>query len=519
MLINQIQKIGRAFSKKEDPVDILIQTQNPVRSDDKNAPKLLVVVANISDIKNISLNYRIIDYEDNRKKQYLLGLTSGRSTNYSLTLSTGWRNSGRNRKIKLKKMVKILKEDINKTPIFDLLEEEFGDYAKKIRELLIYIKDNKKQIQEKLANFLEEEGFTSFQNPLIFKIVNENGEKFLGEIPLMRKLYEYVYLGETNNEYPGAKCSICGNSKGIREGFNFGLFTIDQISFQPAFFEETSDFSYQYLMCTECYLYSILGYIIVNRDYKIKEGRGSTPIFHYVIPTSKNLKTLKDQVNAIKKAKERYDESLNKNLQDSINALKESIEDLKNKGKILTKNEIIKLKNDYQDEIEQKEEKLNRKSTTFPIEEIINQLYIERRFIPLMDIYFRITNQKLNPKTKQIMSRIHMDSEKMEKVSELFVNARNSNILNINKIHLSNLKNLMSSTETFLFYYASLLNLKPISREKFLRDSEKVLKRNFITFINSDDKKERREHSYRLPLRSFELYNYLFTKANLWRGN
>lgn len=521
MIINQIQRIGRAFYDKQKPYEILIRTQNPVKSLDDDPPKLLIIVANIQDIEDISFKYRIIDYEKEGLKDYLLGLTSGRSTNYSLTLTTGWSKSTKNRKIKFNKIIKILKEKIDKTPIFELLEADFGNYALKIQSLLEYIKENKKKIQERLANFLEKQGYSSFQNPLVFKIIDEDGEKFLGEIPLMRRMYEYIYLGKTDKENEDAKCSICGSSKGIREGFNFGLYTIDQASFQSAFFENTSDFSFQYLMCSDCYFYSLLGYVILKEDltfysYKIKEGRKSVPIYHYVIPLSKDLNSLREDVKTIKTAKRHYDEKAKKNLEDNLKQLHSSIEDLNEKAKELTKKELDKLKKNYQEKISKNEKQLDNMSNSFPIEEIVIELFSEKKTVPLMDLYFKITNQKLNPKTKQVMSQIIMDSGNIEKLADLFFKAKNDDILNINTVRLSGLRNLMDS-RSFLHYYSSLLSLKKVYRKNFLRDSAGTLKKRFIAFRTENDEKKRRESSYRSPLKSYELYNFLFSNAELWR--
>jgi hypothetical protein len=521
MIINQIQKIGRAFYDEQEPYEILIRTQNPVKSDDENPPKLLTIKANIQEIEDISFKYRIIDYEAEKSKDYLLGLTSGRSTNYSLTLSTGWSKSGKNKKIKLNKIIKILKEKIDKKPIFELLEADFGNYTLKIKNLLEYIKENKKEIQEKLANFLEKQGYSSFQNPLIFKIIDEDGEKFLGEIPLMRRIYEYIYLGKTDKLDEDGKCSICGSSKGIREGFNFGLYTIDQASFQSAFFENTSDFSFQYLMCSNCYFYSLLGYVILKEDltfysYKIKEGRKSVPIYHYVIPLSKDLKSLKDDVETIKKAKQHYDEKAKKNFEDNLKQLRSSIEDINEKAKELTKKELNKLKTDYQERISKNEKQLESISNSFPIEEIVIELFSEEKAIPIMDLYFKITNQKLNPKTKQIMSQIIMNSSNIEKLADLFFKTKNNDILDINKVRLSGLKNLMDS-RSFLHYYSSLLSLKKVYRKNFIKDTAVPLKKSFIAFRTENDEKKRRKLSYRSPLKSYELYNFLFSNGKLWR--
>lgn len=520
MLINQIHRVGQAFYAGEEPFEIMIQMQNPVRSDDETQPpKILCVVADITNLDDIQFEPKIIDFNPKLSKKYLLGLTSGPGKNYSLTLSPSWKGKPKDksfRKIKL-----ISKAKINKQTIFQILSEEFGKWATKLKRLLESIKEEEKTLSKTISSCLKSEGYTKFNNPLIFKIKDKDGEKFLGEIPIMCRLYEYLFLEEMDSEYNGAQCKTCGETKGLREGFNLGLFTLDQLSFKSAFFDSTTDFSCQHLMCTDCYLYTLLGFIIIKNRlqfyaYKIKEGQESIPIYHYIIPTVRDLNILKEQVEILTRAKKEYVDKERKNIVDNINSINEKISNIKTKDKKRTPKQLESIRKELEKDKKKQEDQLKYVSSSnkFRIEDLVITLYQENNLIPLLDIYFKITNQKLNPKTKQIVSQINLTSKQIEFLAKVFKNTIGK--LEGNTIQLSSLKDLLP-TRKFLHYYSSLLSLKPIERVQFQHDCANILKSLFITYINAKNSQNKKEKSYWNSLRSYELYDTLISEANLWR--
>jgi len=520
MLINQIHRIGQAFYEGEQPVEIMIQMQNPVRSEDETQPpKIIVVVANITNLNDIQFKPDIIDYNPKKLNKYLLGLTSGSGKNYSLTLSPSW--NGKAKDINFRKIKLISKTKLYKKTIFEVLREDYGDSATQLKILLEKVKQDENTLKKQISSLLKSEGHKNFNNPLIFKIRDKDGEKFLGEIPMMRRLYEYLFLGEMDKKYNGAKCNICGKTKSLREGFNLGLFTLDQTSFESAFFDRTTDFSCQYLMCTDCYLYTLLGFIIIKNNlqffaYQIKQGQESIPIYHYIIPTVRDLKILKEQVEILNRAKKEYDDKEKKNITENILSLKENIESIKTKDKVRTPKQLERIKQDLEKRKKRQKNLLASISTSnkFNIEDLVINLYKQNKLIPIIDIYFKITNQKLNPKTKQIVSQINITSENIELLAVIFKEAIKK--LEIKRIRLSSLKDLLP-TRKFLHYYSSLLSLKPIERERYQQDCANILKSLFIKYINAKNIQTKKEYSYRKSLSIYELYNILFYEANLWR--
>ena len=523
MIINQIYNIGKAFFTDEEPVEILLKLQNPPRKEkDEDSPALLEVEADISDIEDISYKYALIDYNVSQESKYLLGLSPGNSTNYSLSLSLNWK---KNKKTSFKKLVGISNQKVGKISVFEKLKEIFKndesekDLIDKIEKLIEDIEKREKEISDQINDYLLSQGKKNFQNSLFFKIKDNDTTYYLGEIPSMRKMYEYIFFPELDKESKNSTCQFCDSNLGIQMGFHPGTFTIDQKAFKLEFFRGKSKFSTQFNMCYDCYLKTILGYSILSNRlnfyaYSIQEGRDNVSIYHYIIPTTRNLKKLRKDVELIYKTKKSYDDQRIKTLSNQIKSINRRLEEIKESEKSTAAKLYEKATANKKENLENKMEKLKSgESNEFKLEDLIMQLYSEEREMSIMDIYYKITEQKQTPKSKEIINQIIISNKNMKTLGELFKATNKRFNLISEDLKLWALKFLMRKRE-FLHYYSSLFSLNKVSRKDFHKYASETLKRKFLNDLYESGEKE--DRYYRSALKTYEFYNYIFSEANLW---
>lgn len=343
MILHQLYRIGKKFyAAGEDPVDILIRLQNKVQSGDRNkTPRILTIIADVQDPdpEKITFTCKLVDYDPSREKDYLLGLTPGTATSYSPTLSPGWKEKGKDRNIKFRWIYRIAKNKNIK---------KLEDPPEWLLPFFIAIQQREKELQETVSEYLVREGKTSFQQPLIFRFKDNERIKWPGEIPTFRRLYEILFLEDVDKSLQGAKCSICGNTHGLRQGFQIGMYTTDQDSFLAHYFESRKKLNFQYLMCTDCYLLSLLGFVIVRDQlnfyaYGVQVKGKRQNIYHYIIPTTENEDTLKNAIDLISQAKVRAEKRRKANLTRQIQDINNKIQRAKRKQERKPKKEIKKL--------------------------------------------------------------------------------------------------------------------------------------------------------------------------------
>jgi hypothetical protein len=526
MLVSQIQRIGRAVYKGEDPVDILMRLQNPVREDSTTEKRTLLVVEVDFVEKKPQFQYKLYDFRDEDESKYLLGLTSGTSTNYSLTLSPSYKKPTKKQKkkgkysIKFDKMVRIKDQEIKSKKIIDKLRKNYPKEIQSIEIILNALENESDRINEEIEEFLNSKGIEKFDNPLIFRIKLDGKVKFLGEISAMRKLYGLLNLSDVQAKYENAKCSLCGSENGIREGFNLGLYTIDHEGFRNLFFKKEKGISYQYLMCTDCYLYTLLGFLTLKERlnfyaYSLKEGRSSVSIYHYIIPMAKDIDILRKQVEIISEAKSNYERAEREKTDKKITQLSDQISEIKRKLKKESKGKILKelerKQKQFEQDITTEEEKYEQRIGIFTVKEFLDQIDKNQKYIPILDLYYKITDYKQNPKTKEIVSEIYMSSDHIKKLSKVFKKVTSKT--NFKILRLWTLQNLVSSKK-FLHYYSSLLSLQSIYRKNFQKDIAPELKSQFIQTITGSNNER---VNYQRSLTTYEMYHDLFNEAKLWR--
>ncbi|MHA1148573.1 MAG: hypothetical protein ACTSR8_10050 [Promethearchaeota archaeon] len=533
MLINQIQRIGRAAYDNEDVVDILLRLQNPVKSiqstrNDDQKRLLLVVEAEVVN-DNLLCNYSLREYNENDKYHYLLGLTAGNLANYSLTISINYPHKENIKKIgystKFDKITRIEKQKIGKRSILSLLADDYPEEAEIIEKIITFLKENEKEINLEFSKLFKEEGYEKFQNPLIFKIKINNQYKYLGEIVAMRELYKYLALGTVDATFQDGSCYLCGANKGLRSGFNLGFFTLDQHSFRNYFFRILQKkFSHQYLMCTDCFLFTQLGFVIIKNRLNFYAYKfDNDNIFHYIIPLETNLRSLKTHIDIISRAKNNRDSLIDQKLTNEIKSIHTQIEQINETIKKEVKTTIIKKlekqKQEMESKIEKKQERRNSKKNQFTIEELIEQLKKQEKKIPIMDIYYKITDNKSTPKVKEIQSELLISTETIDKLANIFEVANKK--LGKSYRPLWALKDYMQFYK-FLHYYNSIISLKPINKDNFDSDINHKLKTLFFDSLSGKEAKKQKSSGKKNGgfinlLEIYETYRILYEEANLWR--
>jgi len=534
LLIRQLYRTGKAVYSGETELQVLLGLQNPIREDENTKkPSLLVIEADVKDLKNIQYSCQFIDFMPKNRDFYLLGLTAGNATNYSLSLSPSYNKITAKKKkekkfsIKFDKITKILNEKIDGKKVLEILSQDFPDEAAYIRAILEQIKKNPEPLYLKIEEFMDDKGIEKFNNPLIFKIYDASGSRHLGEIEAMKKLYVMIALPPSNNSYKDAQCMICGSTEQLQTGFDLGFFTLDQDGFRKLFFKMEKDLSFQFLMCRKCYIFSLLGFLTLENhlkfySYSLKDGRKSIPVYHYLIPMAEDLTRLQEDIDLISEAKENRDKKKRKRMAIQIQDLD---------------NQLLQIKQKYQKEKEkkaktaykQKEKKLlekkkqlkdsqKREIEKFPLEDFLEEIQEKKKFIPITDLYFKITDQKSTPKRKDIIAEIKMSSEYASKLAKIFSSVfqspnRTSNLLLLLKIFREN-------PQKFIFYHSSLLSLRSVARQNFMRDFAAELKSDFIKhLVNISSHADFNKPDYfRSNFKIFETYEALFNEARLWKS-
>lgn len=94
MIISQIYRIGDLYFDETNNMDIMLGYQNPVKPRKKNdIPQLLIFKIDTTKLSNITYGFEIIEFDESKSKNYLLGLSGGNAANFSLTLSLNWKKN------------------------------------------------------------------------------------------------------------------------------------------------------------------------------------------------------------------------------------------------------------------------------------------------------------------------------------------------------------------------------------------------------------------------------------------
>jgi len=505
IIIKNFYHIGNAFFEGKAILQILIDLQGSVnpRKNEKT-PKLLILEFNISNLNSIEYEIYKEDYDDSKKYEYMLGKTPGTKTNYSLTSSLEWNKKNEKLKINWKKITQI-KDKINRNKrIFS----KNNDDINWILKLLEFIEKNQEQINESIKEYFIKEEDDLFNYPLIFKIKKEGIDipQYLGEIEFCRQLYEFLFFVDEGISSPeGGRCFLCRNTESLLNGFNIGLFTVNQHAFRTDFFIVDKKLNFQYLMCKECYVKTLFGYNIAESRLKYyafskKIGRNNIAIYHYIIPFITEPASMKDAINLISQSYVGYKKSIQK-----------QISELNNK---LTQLDIKKAREEYQ-KLKKRLEGLEKhiKSNSFNILEFIKNIYRQKKeIIRILDIYFKIEDTKQTPSTKSIISEVFLTNEKIKMLNKLFEGTRDDlGLSDISDVRFDSLLEALEMRD-FMHYFTSLYNLNKIKRKSFLQ----LLKNKIKSLIINDLITTEHSWTFNNVIEAIRTYDYLIDKANLW---
>ncbi|MHA1339368.1 MAG: hypothetical protein ACTSRZ_04670 [Promethearchaeota archaeon] len=522
MIIKSFYNLGVAYlSPEKDEIEILLDLQRDVKSrkEGENAKILVIEVDMSGDRYNFEVY--IEDYSEDIKYQYLLGRTSGNKLNYSLTWNIEWSlNTDDIGKSKLKinfNKTELMKNKIESKGLIRKLREILKrDDIEWVLSLIDYIINNSPEIIERIKQYFIRHEIQKFNYPAIIKIKKgENAVRYLGDFEEFIELYKLLYfIDEVNFEEKDGQCIICNKQGEIINGFNLGFFTIDQEGFNSLFIKSTkkgqsSKLSYQYLMCRECYLKTMVGFNIAEKNlrfyaFSMKSGGDTIGIYHYIVPINFDLKQLRESVEKIKGAFRDHKLSINEKLQIQKNVLSR----LDRKA---NKKQIEKLKT----QIKNLEKQL--KSNTFDIVKFIQEIINKKRgVVNVIDLYFKEDDSKQNPSTKTIISELFLTSEKINRIYSLLYDASEHFNFNkdISKVNFLSLKKNLMGLREFMHYFSSFYNLTKTSRKTFNQIISSPLKSIFIKELVHEKKEE--ATSFLNVTRAVKIYDYLMEHGDLW---
>lgn len=527
MLISQIFNIGNLYYDKMEEIDVMLGLQNAVRPSgkDKNA-YLLVMRIDASNLPNIKYDFEIIEYDKKNERNYLLGLTSGSGSNYSLTLSTGWKyEENLSEKKKQDKKEKFF-DKIIKIKKNSALDDFFKNDGPWVENILGYIEKHSTEIYDAFENNFIQQHRNDFPYPLICKIkVDETGYKYLGEFPQMIELYKIQFFPKI---IPDGKdklyCRICGSSQNLTEAFKLGMYSTTHDSFVMTFFEKYKDLSGQNIMCTTCFLKTLYGFNIIQDKlnyyaYRLKAGRGSDSVNHFIIPITDDDQFLDNAIKTIERAKRNTDTERSNSIQFQITNLSNEIQRLNRKLNQSEKAEIKEIKENikkYEQKKKDYEDKLQIQNNRIDMEILLNTISESKKNLSILDIYYIITNVKQNPKTIEIVSEILYTSENINLLANIFKKTKKR----FGKVKLQELKYLVEDN-FFLEYYSSLLSLRPQIRSLFNKRSIERIKRLFLNdyanFGYRDVVSDNQNIKYYNLLDIYDRFDFMFDNAKIWR--
>jgi len=288
------------------------------------------------------------------------------------------------------------------------------------------------------------------------------------------------------------------------------------------FFSKYKELNGQNVMCTECFLKTLHGYNIVQEKlnfyaYQLKSGKDSESIYHYVIPIIQDEKLLRRAIELIGKAKEVSDANHYNSINNQILNLNAEIDSIKRRLKSVSseeKKDLSKKKSDYEKRKREFEKNLSSPYNRLDIEIFFDEFSKVNDNISLLDIYYKITNVKQNPKIIEIVSDILLTSEMIKKLARVFNKTKNRYGL----IRLSDLKNLMDD-RYFLGYYSALLSLNQISKKLFNKHTAETIKKYFLRdYLKLKNTNLNERLKYYNLLEQYDRFLFMFGEANLWRN-
>ena len=459
--------------------------------------------------------FELEEYKEENRYRYGRGLVAGTSVNLSPAINVNWNQMSDEGKFKenIENPSKILNLSMKITKILKKVSPE-RIQATIAERFLDWLKTNEKSLRRDVIEHLWKNYRTLSRSErptlVIFKFQDDTDPtKYLypGEIEIFREIYVNLSGGQEGSTK--GLCSICGSLGPIIEGgYNYGCFTLDQKIFRTLFItDQSGKVNEQFNICPNCLTECQQGYNILESQlkfyaYSIKIGRDQESIYHYLIPQGSDIKQLKKAVDFIAQARSKYNKQSADRVFTEIKQLKENLttaEAAKRKDLNDLKKRIKKLEKDK--ERYEKDENTNISPLTL-------MKSIEKLDLSFIDLYFRETNLKLNPRTKEVIDIFHLDKSRIKFLAGIIEKAEQT--FNVKEIHPWWLRNLVGK-KRMINYLQAFYNSTSIDRSEFNKISNKELSRAWLY-----DVLDISNLYYSFKMKSFRAFDYLFEKAQLF---
>ena len=505
MILNQIMRIGEIELGNQTEYEVLVDNQKVYKK-----KKMLVVPIDTSQNSVEGVNIYVKDYDDSERYLYGRGITAGNSICLSPTINIKWqdvkteeiyKNSLTQDRSVVNLRDKLVK--MTKHPLF----KEFQNSI--IEEFYLWLEKNHEALRQKITKYI----FSTFiqgritqqdqPGMLIFQINN----KFPGEYKTFRKLYKDLSLGTKSiNEEKKDFCYVCGEISIISTAsvFNMGFFTLDHSGFGLHFLDKKKQTTLQ--ICSKCTLKLKKGLTVLEKDlrffaYLIGKGRNKQSIHHYIIPLVNDPGLLKDTLKQIHRAKQEISTQRALEIQKDIEKIKIKMEsaDLKRKN---TLRSDLKKKNAEKTIYEEGEAK------DIEIAELIIRLG-DLGSISYLDLYFKETDLKQSPTSKEIVALFHITKKRFERLSNSFKKIKNK--FNLPTLRLWPMQALIGERQ-YPTYLQAIFGETFLDKDRYLQGSYNFLKRAFLAEVLEYD-----NLFFSSNLRNFQMYYDLFEEIKIWR--
>ena len=170
------------------------------------------------------------------------------------------------------------------------LAKEDKDFLKNLKKLLF---NKKAEILDELASEVSQLGsqlrtrIKTITTIISIKIVEDNSEKYIGDIKVFRDVFKFIvlneYLTRYGIKYHGKKsiCILCNSKKEVAPLSPFPIFTVDKMGFA---YELMREYAWKQLpICIDCFIKLESGKRILEEKFRYDLIDG---LFYYVIPSA-----------------------------------------------------------------------------------------------------------------------------------------------------------------------------------------------------------------------------------------
>lgn len=488
MLISHIYNLGKASIGDKTKYEVLVDTQ-------KDYKKQYLILAEVDTSKK-DLKLSMIEYDYKNRYDYARGLISGSGNNLSLSININWEHmkdeifeknyKNETKIVNLSNKIGNIIKKINLEEYKNTYVEEFfawiypnGNYNNKsfILSLRLQIIDYLKAMKIKFSIKKDLPSLLVFG----FNDIKKNKIIYSGKLKEFRRLYIELYNESVKKSRikSSRKCYICGNESSDLEAFNWGIFTLDKISFNIGFLDKKNQ--NQYHVCIDCRIMCEEGLNVLENKLKfyafsIKKGSETIGVYHYLIPNCIEIDNLRENIDILKNMKSDINLRTFKDISRKIEELNYKIERANRsiKKKLMNKKRDLEKKIvDYRD----------NKNILIDITDLFSEY--SKLNLSFIDLYFRNVDLKQSPPTKEIYDVYFISKTRLEELAKKFKEIKRKH--NIKNLYLWHLKDLIGPTNYFRFLEA-LYNDQKINVGQFIKNSYKSLKESYKKEIFAEKK-------------------------------